>query len=85
MQKNLFGGDEQEMLATAAWQRGIKDLQFQVATLSSHGTGGGQLETEDSTAPAAGDRAARRAAAKVKAKAAADARAASAAAGTGAR
>ena len=72
------------MLATAAWQRGIKDLQLQVATLSSHGTGGGQAETEDLTAPAAGDRAARRAAANVKAKAAADARA-SAAAGTGAR
>ena len=42
--KDLFGGDAEEMMATAAWNRGVKDLQSQVASLSHSGPAGHEGE-----------------------------------------
>ena len=86
LQKDLFGGDEQEMMAAAAWNRGIKDLQLQVSSFSTAAGGGGAHHDAEET-PAynreSGEsRGAKRAAAAAKAKAKALA-AASAATGAG--
>ena len=79
--RDLFGGDEDEMMATAAWNRGVRDLQSQVASLS-HNSGGHQEAEEGPGQHTAATRADRRtAAAKGKAKAAAAAAAAAAGAG----
>ena len=81
--RDLFGGDEDEMMATAAWNRGVRDLQSQVANLS-HNSGGHQEVEDGAVQHTAASRADRRsAAAKGKAKAAAAAAAAATAGGAG--
>ena len=75
LQREVFGGDEEEMLAAAAWNRSIRDLQAQVSKLT-----GGQSQTTDFASEETGARQADK-----KAKAAAKAKAqAAAAAGRGA-
>ena len=74
-EREVFGGDEEEMLAAAAWNRSIRDLQAQVSKLT-----GGQSQTTDLASEETGARQADK-----KAKAAAKAKAqAAAAAGRGA-
>ena len=65
LQKDLFGGDEQEMMAAASWNRGIKDLQLQMASLA-HGGGGDGEDAQGPSNSYSEGRAARRAAAKAK-------------------
>ena len=36
LRADLFGGDHDEMMAVAQWNRGIRDLQSQVASAARH-------------------------------------------------
>ena len=70
--KDLFGGDAKEMMATAAWNRGVKDLQSQVASLSHSGPAGHEGEESGAQGQQARDyssRAEKRAAAAKASKA----------------
>ena len=74
LQRQVFGGDEEEMSAAAAWNRSIRDLQAQVSKLT-----GSQSQTMDHASEETGARQADK-----KARAAAKAKALSAAGGKGA-
>ena len=66
MQREVFGGDEEEMLAAAAWKRFIRDLQAQVSKL----TGSQSHTTEQASEETGGRQADKKARAAAKAKAA---------------
>ena len=68
--RDLFGGDEEEMMATAAWNRGVKDLQSQVASLSHGGPTAHQMEDSSNGPAYQPTRSNRRPAAAAKARAA---------------
>ena len=74
LQREVFGGDEEEMLAAAAWNRSIRDLQAQVSKLT-----GSQSQTTEQASEETGGRQADK-----KARGAAKAKAALATAGKGA-
>ena len=65
------GGDEEEMIAVAAWNRSIRDFQAQVSKLTGGHAGPAEAPSEDNSCASRQEAKKLKAAAKAKAAAAA--------------